>query len=380
MADRLDQPVDTETASRVVKEPRLAVVEVPPIPLVVEEPIWRIRLRLLGRSLAENWRLFVDNKIGLVGLAIIAIFGLMAISHPILMATVWEDQRRVYDPVIGFDAPTVQKTVVEEVTDPVTEVDLQTARAQGHGLEQVGDEIFFSEQPAPPSRKHLLGTDPLGRDVFSQLLFSTRAAFFLGVIAAVVTVVLATTVGSVAAYYGGWVDSYLMRQSDLILLVPIIPTLIVVSALFSINLPTLGLVIGLLEGFGGTAIVLKSQALAVKVKPFVDAARVAGGSSLRIIYKHIVPNVLPLSFLYMMFAVTGAISLEAILSFFGLLPVTMSWGIMINTASTRGYLLSGTDFWWLLLPAGLAVTLLAGAFFLVGRAMDEVVNPRLRQR
>jgi peptide/nickel transport system permease protein len=126
--------------------------------------------------------------------------------------------------------------------------------------------------------------------------------------------------------------------------------------------------------------VLKSQALAVKVKPFVDAARVAGGSSLRIISKHIVPNVLPLSFLYMMFAVTGAISLEAILSFFGLLPVTMSWGIMINTASTRGYLLSGTSYWWLLLPAGLAVTVLAGAFFLVGRAMDEVVNPRLRRR
>jgi peptide/nickel transport system permease protein len=380
VADRLDHPVDVKAAPTVVEEPRLAVVEAPTIPILVEEPIWRIRLRLLGRSLAENWRLFADNKIGLVGLGIIAIFGLMAISHPILMATVWEGQQRVYHPVVGFDAPTVQMTVVEEVTDPATEIDLQSARIQGHGLERVGDVIFAESQPAPPSKKHWLGTDPLGRDVLSQLLYSTRAAFFLGVIAAVVTVVLATTVGSVAAYYGGWVDSYLMRQSDLVLLVPIIPTLIVVSALFSINLPTLGLVIGLLEGFGGTAIVLKSQALAVKVKPFVDAARVAGGSSLRIISKHIVPNVLPLSFLYMMFAVTGAISLEAILSFFGLLPVTMSWGIMINTASTRGYLLSGTSYWWLLLPAGLAVTVLAGAFFLVGRAMDEVVNPRLRRR
>ena len=131
---------------------------------------------------------------------------------------------------------------------------------------------------------------------------------------------------------------------------------------------------------GGVAIVLKSQALAVKVKPFIDAAHVAGGSSAHIIFNHVIPNVVPLSFLYMMFTVTGAIQSEATLSFLGILNVSTSWGLMINLANTQGYLLQGDTYWWLVFPAGLAVTLLAAAFFLVGRAMDEVINPRLRRR
>ncbi len=140
------------------------------------------------------------------------------------------------------------------------------------------------------------------------------------------------------------------------------------------------ILIGVLSGLGGTAIILKSQALSVKVKPFIDAARIAGGGHWRIITRHIIPNVLPLSFLYMMFAVTGAIFTEAALSFLGLLNIQQSWGIMINIAHTQGYTLEGLDVWWLMLPAGLSITLFSAGFFLVGRAMDEVVNPRLRKR
>jgi peptide/nickel transport system permease protein len=202
----------------------------------------------------------------------------------------------------------------------------------------------------------------------------------MGAIAAISAAAIATIMGSIAAYYGGWLDNLLMRFADLILLVPLIPILIVVAALFTLTLPLLGILIGLLSGFGGTAIVLKSQALQVKVKPFIDAARVAGGGNRHIILRHIIPNVLPLSFLYMMFTVTEAIALEATLSFLGLMNVQMSWGIMIHVAHSQGYLLSGMTYWWLLFPAGLAVTLLAAAFFLVGRGMDEVVNPRLRAR
>jgi peptide/nickel transport system permease protein len=178
--------------------------------------------------------------------------------------------------------------------------------------------------------------------------------------------------GTVTVHTGG------ERQSHLLL--PIIPVLVFATVLFDINLWTLGVLIGLVSGLGPTAIVLKSQALAVAVRPFIDAARVAGGGSLHVISRHIVPNVIPLSFLYMMFTVTTAISLEAVLSFFGLLDIPMSWGIMVHTAQSAGYLLRGTDFWWLLFPAGLAVTLLAAAFYFVGRALDEVVNPRLRAR
>ena len=171
-----------------------------------------------------------------------------------------------------------------------------------------------------------------------------------------------------------------MRFADLILLMPLLPLLIVMSAAFDINMVMLGVLIGLLNGFGGVATVLKSQALSIKVKAYIDAAKVAGGGDWHVIFRHIVPNVLPLTFLYMMFGVTEAIALEATLSFFGLLNVPMTWGLMINTAQSNGYLLSGTQYWWLLFPAGLAVTFLAFAFFIVGRGMDEVINPRLRAR
>ena len=357
--------------------------EVPPQPVGdLSEPLWKIRLRLTRRSLAQNWKLFVANRIGVIGLVMIVIFALMAIAHPILLRTVWPGH--VYHPINGYDAPVIEKTVVEEVTDPITQIDLNTARVQNNPFIDVGQVLQITQQPAPPTfggqYPHYLGTDPLGRDVLSQLLYSTRSAFFLGMIAALVTVFIATVVGSVAAFFGGWVDSVLMRLADLILLVPLLPVLIVVSALFEISLPLLGLLIGILGGFGGTAIILKSQALQVTVKPFIDAARIAGGGNSHLIFRHVIPNVLPLSFLYMMFTVTDAIALEATLSFLGLLSIPMSWGIMISIARTQGYLLGSLDYWWLLVPAGLAVSLLAASFFLVGRAMDEVVNPRLRQR
>ncbi|MBU1226924.1 MAG: ABC transporter permease [Actinobacteria bacterium] len=322
--------------------------------------------------------MFVANKIGLIGLGIIVLFALLGILHPILMSRVWDPA--IYDPVQGYDAPVAEYTVVAEVQDPASEMDLATARLMQNPFVEEGDIVTIPQQPAPPSKGHWLGTDPLGRDILSQLMYSTRAAFAMGAIAAFMSVLIATTVGSVAAYYGGWIDNVLMRFADLILLVPLIPVLIVVGALFNLTLPLLGMLIGVLSGFGGTAIVLKSSALGVSVKPFVDAARVAGGSNRHIILRHIVPNVLPLSFLYMMFTVTEAIALEATLSFLGLMNVQMSWGIMIFTAHSQGYLLSGTHYWWLLFPAGLAVTMLAAAFFLVGRGMDEVINPRLRVR
>ena len=299
------------------------------------------KIRLALRGLRESWSIFVESKIGVIGLAVIVVFALMAISHPILMATIWDET--TYDPVTGY------------------------------AYDQ-------TEQPAPPSWKHPLGTDPLGRDVLSQLLSSTSSEFILGIVAAVVTVTIATTIGAVAAYYGGIADTLIMRLADLVVSLPSLSLLIVLSALFELNLFMLALLIGVLGGFGGSAIIFKSQALGVTVKPYIEAARVAGGGRFHIILVHIIPNLLPLSFLYMMFAVTGAIFSEAILSYLGLLNIRMSWGIMIHTANTAGYLLGGTKYWWLIVPAGASITLLCSTFYLVGRALDEVANPRLRRR
>jgi peptide/nickel transport system permease protein len=347
-------------------------------------PMWRIRLRLMRRSFATTWGLFRENKLGMFGLALIGVFVVMAVAHPILMATVWEPA--VYDPVTGYDAVTTEFTVVEDgmVTDPATQLEQTAARIELNPTIDAGDVVNIPTQPAPPSltgeHPHWLGTDVRGRDIMSQLLFSTRAAFMLGAVAALTTVLIATTVGAIAAYFGGWIDSGLMRFADLILLMPLLPVLILLSAMLEITMITLGVMIGVLSGFGGVAIVLKSQALSIKVKSYIDAARVAGGSDWHVIFRHIVPNVLPLSFLYMMFGVTEAIAIESTLSFFGLLNVDMTWGLMIESARSNGYLLSGTSYWWLLFPAGLAVSFLCFAFFLVGRGMDEVINPRLRAR
>ncbi|MDF1595695.1 MAG: ABC transporter permease subunit [Acidimicrobiia bacterium] len=359
---------------------------------VIEEPLWRVRLRLGWRSFRKNWALFNDNKMGIVGLAIIALFGVMALAHPILTATVWanhlEGGKSVYDIRAGADSIIVTKTIVEEVTDPLTEISQIEAMFLGTGVSipEIGDTVESPlANPAPPvfsgvKHPHILGTDPFGGDVFSQLLFGARAAFLLGAIAAISSVALATLVGTISAYFGGVIDTLLMRLADLVILIPLLPLLIVVSGFWNVELTMLGILIGILSGLGGTAIILKSQALSVKVKPFIDAARIAGGGHWRIITRHIIPNVLPLSFLYMMFAVTGAIFTEAALSFLGLLNIQQSWGIMINIAYTQGYTLAGFDVWWLMFPAGLAITLFSAGFFLVGRAMDEVVNPRLRKR
>jgi peptide/nickel transport system permease protein len=347
-------------------------------------PMWKIRWKLFQRSSGVTWGLFRENKMGLFGLAMIGLFALMAIIHPILIATVWDPA--VYDPVNGYDAVISEVTIVEDgaVLDPAMEKGVTEARLELNPTIDVGDVIGVPLQPAPPSLSgdhwHLLGTDVRGRDILSQLLFSTRAAFFLGAVAAITTVLIATTVGAIAAYFGGWIDGGLMRFADLVLLMPLLPVLILLSAMMDITMVTLGVMIGVLSGFGGVAIVLKSQALSVKVKSYIDAAKVAGGSDWHVIFRHIVPNVLPLSFLFMMFGVTEAIAIESTLSFFGLLNVDMTWGLMIESARTNGYLLSGTSYWWLLFPAGLAVSFLCFAFFLVGRGMDEVINPRLRAR
>jgi peptide/nickel transport system permease protein len=304
-------------------------------------PLWRVRLILAWKSLRANWAVFTENPVGLVGLGVIVFFGLLAAAHPILMATVWP--ANVYDPVTGID-------------------------------------LEAGYHPAAPTARHLLGTDPLGRDVLSQLMYSTRFEFALGILSAVITVLIATTIGSIAAYFGGWLDAVLMRFADLVIMVPILPILIVISAIVAnFGMVELAVALGILAGFGGTTIVIKSQALAVKVKPFVEAARVAGGSDRHIILRHMVPNLMPISLLYMMFVVTNAIFIEAVLSFFGLTEIEMSWGLMINTTSVLGYLLR-FDTWYLLFPASIAITMLCSAFYLVGRALDEVVNPRLRQR
>ncbi|MBI3742957.1 MAG: ABC transporter permease [Chloroflexi bacterium] len=295
---------------------------------------WRVRA-------GEPFRLLTSNRLGLLGLGIIVLFGLLAAAHPVLMHTVWN--RHTYDPVTGFAG----------------------------GL-----------NPASPSAKHLLGTDQLGRDVLSQLMYSARWEFALGIVAALVTVTLGTLIGATAAYFGGFVDGLLMRLADLVVMMPTLTLLVVLGVVTpgGLNIWKLAIALGLISGLGATAIVLKAQALAMTKRTYIDAAKATGGSDRHIIASHLIPNLMPLAFLSMMFTVTAAIFAEGALAYFGLVHERMSWGIMIHTAQSGGYLLSGTRYWWLLIPAGLSISLLCGSFYLTGRALDEVVNPRLRRQ
>jgi peptide/nickel transport system permease protein len=266
MAMRPDDPsgrLDTRVDDRGGEPEESVFLDGATLEEVLERPLWRIRLELIWRNFRENWRRFSDNKIGMLGLVIILVFVVMAVAHPVLMATTWD--ARTYDPVMGYSAPMVELEVVErgEVTDPSTQIDLQRAQLQGHPLIQVGETVEMRLQPAPPSRDHLLGTDPLGRDVLSQLLYSTRAAFAMAAIAAITTAIVATLIGATAAYFGGTIDNVLMRIADLLLLMPVLALLIFVAGIYDVTLPVLGILIGIASGFGGTAIVLKSQALSV---------------------------------------------------------------------------------------------------------------------
>lgn len=291
-----------------------------------------------------SWRIFVEGRIGPVGLVLIALIGVFALVHPVLLATVWDPA--VYHPIAGFTR----------------------------------DAAF----PSPPSWAHPLGVSRFGRDVLSQLMYSVRVAFVLGIMAALISVSIGTIIGCLAAYYRGrLIDTLLMRVANFVMIFPTFTLLVALAGVMTIDLPRLAIIIGIIGGLGGITVVLKSRALAVVVKPFLDAARVAGGSDAHIIVRHVIPNVLPLSFLYMMFTVTAAVFTEAALSFFGLLPqVRMSLGLMINEAYTAGYLGGPllASYWYLWVPPGLAITLLCAAFYLVGRGLDEVVNPRLRVR
>ena len=349
----------------------------------------KIEKNLRREAFSKNWKLFKQSRLGMVGLYIVFFFFILTILQPILFITgFWNEA--VYHPVVGYDDLTSDFIVVDCPKEYPTEkyqsrtdcparneVNIKTLF---YNTAEVGDTIELNLQPAPPSRRHILGTDSLGRDVFSQIMEGSQVAFLLGILSATLGVGISTLLGTIAAFYGGRIDAYLMRQSDLVLMLPTLPFLFIISACAELKIWHLAVVLGTIGGLGGSVITIKSQALQVKVKPFVDSARITGGSNMKILFSHVLPNVAPLALLFMVFSVTGAIASESVLSFLGLLNIEMSWGLMIYLAQVEGFIFSGMKYWWLILPAGLSVTFLTGGFYLVGRGLDEVFNPRLRKR
>ena len=229
----------------------------------------------------------------------------------------------------------------------------------------------------PPSKRFLLGTTHYGRDVLSQVILGSRVALIVGAFAAILLSFIGTNIGLIAGYYGGKLDSLLMRITDVAFGIPFIPFAFILIALAGPSIWNIIITIALL-GWRTTARVIRSQVLSIKERPYITAAKISGASNLRIMYVHILPNVLPMSFLYIALGIAWSTLSEASLSFLGLGdPMMISWGQMLYYAFLTGTTRSA---WWNVLPPGLCIAMFVISAFMVGQAYEEVVNPRLRKR
>ncbi len=227
----------------------------------------------------------------------------------------------------------------------------------------------------PPSSAHLLGTDDAGKDVLSNFFFGARVSLIVGFFAAFISVFIGGVLGIVAGFYGGRVENILMRFTDIMLVIPDLPLMVVIVALTKPSLINIIFVIGLL-GWTTTARIVRSQTLAVKSRKFVLRARAIGAGNFHIILHHILPLVMPLLVVNAILVISLAILNESALSFIGLGdPTALSWGQMLNFAFGRGAMSAGA--WWALVVPGLGIVWVVLALTLLGHGLEQVLNPRL---
>ncbi len=235
-------------------------------------------------------------------------------------------------------------------------------------------EVAFNQ---PPSREHFLGTTNMARDLFSQLLYGAKPALVVGFSAAFFVVIVGTLIGLVAGYYKGRVGELLMRITDIAFGIPFTPFIIVLVFFLGPSLWNIVMALAFLL-WRDTARVIRSQVLTVRERSFVEAARVSGASDFRIMFVHIMPNILPLSFLYGSLAMGWAILTEAAISFLGFGdPESMSWGFMLNDAYVSQALSRGAAYWYV--PPGICIMLMVMATFFIGRGSEEILHPKLKQ-
>lgn len=230
-----------------------------------------------------------------------------------------------------------------------------------------------------PSSQHWMGTDVYKYDIFSELLYGARTSIIVGVFSAIIASVLGALVGLYSGYVGGWKDEVIMRANDVVLSIPWLVLMIVVAALLQkIDLMGIILIIGL-TGWSTTARMVRASVLSIKERQFVERARAIGASDMAIIRRHVMPNAFPLVFANTILTVAISILSEATLSFLGLRPVnTITWGTMLSRASESDAFHIGLQA-WIVVP-GLCIVAVVLGFTLLGYALDDIMNPKLRKR
>lgn len=229
---------------------------------------------------------------------------------------------------------------------------------------------------APPSAQHWLGCDDGGIDMLSELMQGGRISLVVGFAATLVAMVIGGGFGIVSGYFGGWIDTSLMRVTDYLLVIPDLVFAMVIADVWGASLFHVIMVIGILE-WTSTARIIRAQVMSLRERVYVKRTRGLGASNLRIIGKHILPQVGPLLIANTVLTVAVAIYLETALAFLGLEdPSVTTWGTILEHAFERTAISSGA--WWAIVPDGFAIALLIVGCFLFGQAIEDALNPRLK--
>jgi peptide/nickel transport system permease protein len=290
----------------------------------------QVRRRRRSASLRRTWRLFRANRSGMVGLVMLTGFVLLALLAPLIA-----------------DAS-----------------GLEVTKATGAVLD-------------PPSSHYLLGTDDNGRSVLTLLIWGTRISLLVGMLAPLISMVIGTLVGLTSGFLEGWTAALLFRLTEWFLVIPFLPLAIVLASVLGRSLLNIAVVIGV-TSWPGTALLIRSQTLSIKERPYLERARVLGAGRWQQMRKHVLPNVMPMVFANTTLTVAIAILSETTLSFLGLGdPTRVSWGSMLENAFAVGAITTGA--WWFIVPPGVCVVLVVLAFTMVGQALEEILNPRLRR-
>jgi peptide/nickel transport system permease protein len=292
---------------------------------------------LLKRNLLEFWRTFGSNRLGILGAFLVLTAVLVAILAPVLTP---------YEPT---------DTMRDETGHPLT---------------------FASPAVHAP-----LGTDDAGRDLWTELIYGARISLAVGFLAGFIAMFVGSLFGITAGYFGGGIDNLLMRITDVLLVIPDLPLMLVLVAtlrqmqLHVSPLVVLVFVIGLLY-WTSTARLIRSQVLTIKERQFIARARAIGAGHGHIIRKHILPQIMPLIVANTVLVVSTAILVESGLAFLGLGdPTQPSWGTILNFAFDRNAITNGA--WWFYLPPGLAIVWVSLGCVLLGNVLEEMLNPRL---